>query len=225
MKILCIHFKGGVGKSTTAVHLAGVLFTAGNTLLIDADKQATSYKFFNGGQKPADYELLTVDDFLSVIPLYAAKKVNTEHLGERVNKIKKIPYDHLVVDSTGDSDIVLPLLAEIKPDKIVIPVKQDDLGGFAQLDDILTVIAQYQIVDISPEVMILPIGDCTAKIYEYTRNIHDIEYQVSNVIPFNFDLFGVAVYKEFKFVWQYDGFEELYKVYASLVGGFADESS
>ena len=37
-----VNSKGGVGKTTTAVHLAAMLSRQGNTLLIDGDHQASA---------------------------------------------------------------------------------------------------------------------------------------------------------------------------------------
>ncbi|MEP9781904.1 ParA family protein, partial [Xanthomonas euvesicatoria] len=42
MVFACVNTKGGVGKTTTAVHLAVMLARQGKTLLIDGDPQASA---------------------------------------------------------------------------------------------------------------------------------------------------------------------------------------
>lgn len=52
MIITVTSFKGGVGKTTIAVHLAGVLNKKGNTLLIDGDPNRSSLEWAKEGQLP-----------------------------------------------------------------------------------------------------------------------------------------------------------------------------
>lgn len=42
-------FKGGVAKTTTALHLAGFLSTRGSTLLVDADPNRSALRFSSAG--------------------------------------------------------------------------------------------------------------------------------------------------------------------------------
>ncbi|NEQ97504.1 MAG: ParA family protein [Cyanothece sp. SIO2G6] len=54
MIIAIASFKGGVGKTTTAMHLAGFLQTHGRTLLIDTDPNQSAIAWANRGQLPFD---------------------------------------------------------------------------------------------------------------------------------------------------------------------------
>lgn len=55
MKVITVTgYKGGVGKSTTAVHIATFLSSHGNVLLIDGDPNRTALDWDNRGGLPCD---------------------------------------------------------------------------------------------------------------------------------------------------------------------------
>ena len=218
MKIVCTHFKGGVGKSTTAIHVVGALMAFNrHVLLIDGDRQTTSYEFFNEGQKPQSYEPLQIDEQLSITPLYEAKPVNGVHLGERLNKLKKHCQDCLVVDTTPDSHLVNQMIDEINPDVIIIPVKHDDLGGHKQLTGLLHNIGVLAAIGITPKVIILPIGGDRSSIEPYLPSNTDLLLEFAQTIPFNSELVGKAVFEESQFIWEYQAGEIYYSLYTKLI--------
>ncbi len=73
MRILLVSLKGGVGKTTTAVHLAGALAAKGKTLLVDADPAQGALEWATRGTglpfdvvlpedaKPKKYDFVIVD--------------------------------------------------------------------------------------------------------------------------------------------------------------------
>jgi chromosome partitioning protein len=52
MDICILGLKGGIGKTTTAIHLAAYMQQFGDTLLIDADKNASALRWADRGNLP-----------------------------------------------------------------------------------------------------------------------------------------------------------------------------
>ncbi len=58
MRLLVLSLKGGVGKTTTAIHLAGAMATKGKTLLVDADPAQGALEWASrGSELPFDVVL------------------------------------------------------------------------------------------------------------------------------------------------------------------------
>jgi len=120
MRIAVVNTKGGVGKTTTAVHLATLLARHGTTLLIDADPQASAASWAAwrrvSGRSPSPTTIVL-----------AGKAVLDE------GKSLAQGFEHVVIDAGGRDNAGLRsalLLAE----RAVVPVGASDLDAAAMTD-------------------------------------------------------------------------------------------
>ncbi|THJ75380.1 ParA family protein [Candidatus Frankia alpina] len=111
VRITIGNLKGGVAKTTTAMHLAAGL--PGRVLLVDADPQAST---------ALDWSTSAGDawpDRIVVVPWPQAD------LARRVRAVAD-DYDHLVIDTGGEDDSILAA-ALMVADELVIPVAPSPL--------------------------------------------------------------------------------------------------
>lgn len=104
MLIGIVGYKGGVGKTTTAIHLAAYLNTIGPSLLVDADPNRSALEWSKRGRLP----------FPVVGPTQAAKRARD--------------FEHIVFDSKArmESDELRELAESV--DALVLPTTPDALG-------------------------------------------------------------------------------------------------
>jgi chromosome partitioning protein len=104
-------FKGGVGKTTTAIHLAGYFQTLGPTLLVDADANRSAMVWGRGGKLPF--------------------RVVDERQAPRA--ARDIPPEHTIIDTAArpDRDVVQTLAESC--DFLVVPTTPDALSIAALL--------------------------------------------------------------------------------------------
>ena len=105
MIIVVSGFKGGVAKTTTALHLAGFLSTRGRTLLVDADANRSAIDFKDRGDGlPFDV---------------MAHKAATRHVAR---------YEYVVLDMPGNPDEDDLLEVASGADLMVLPTIPDAMS-------------------------------------------------------------------------------------------------
>lgn len=114
MKLITVTgFKGGVGKSTAAIHIAAYFSDFGNTLLVDGDPNHTAIAWANRGKLP--FEVVTANQSLKAVAgrdwviFDTPARPNSEDLAELVEGC-----DLLVLPTTPDIVSILPMMDTIQ---------------------------------------------------------------------------------------------------------------
>ena len=117
MRLVCAHHKGGVGKTTLAVHTAALLADGiDRTLLMDCDSQGDSFYFF-----AREYPAKQGD-------IFRLKGLDVYYNRDRVRLTTLSNYDHLVVDIDTALTNAMSVIHQVNPDVILIPVNAQALA-------------------------------------------------------------------------------------------------
>ena len=159
--------KGGIGKTTTATTLAGILGREKQTLLIDADPQGNSTSTYQAAvedqatlydvmvdsdQVPLEDAIQHMDngDIVASDPLLSkAEKLldgDVEGLYRLKDAIEELEgYDYIVIDTAPSLSVVL-YNCLIAADEVIIPVTADaySLQGLQQLYDTIKAVQKRQ---------------------------------------------------------------------------------
>lgn len=159
--------KGGIGKTTTATNLAGILATKGKTLLIDADPQGNSTSTYQAKIENVatlydvmiDSDRLPIDEAIQHLPngdivasdplLSKAEKMldgDVEGFYRLKDAVDMLDgYEYIVIDTAPSLNVIL-YNCLIAADEVIIPVTADaySLQGINQLYDTIMAVKRRQ---------------------------------------------------------------------------------
>ncbi|MCR4833657.1 MAG: ParA family protein [Butyrivibrio sp.] len=159
--------KGGIGKSTTATNLAGILSKSAKTLLIDADPQGNSTSTYEAKVEDVAtlYDVMIDSDRLPIseaiqhtsngdivasdpLLVMAEKMLDGDvegfyRLKDALDELKG--YKYIVIDTAPSLNIIL-YNCLIAADKVIIPVTADSyaMQGIKQLHDTIMAVKRRQ---------------------------------------------------------------------------------
>ena len=169
--VTVLNFKGGSGKSTISMHLAGTLARRGNkVLVVDADPQGTSLRWAASADESKPFPA-------AVAGLGAAGSKVAMELRKFVGD-----YDYLIVDCPPAVDSPIPLSALSVSDLGLVPVIPSPLDMWATLG--IRKVVEVA-MGVNPDLVTrLVVNQCTAQIGQRTAfrqaavvggTVHDLD--------------------------------------------------
>lgn len=216
MIILCTHNDGGVGKTTLAVHAAGVLISQlDRTLLIDCDDQADFWQFY-AARTPSKLKDIDIQDNRTII------------WNKNRDSIKKLAkpqqYDHVVFDIDSPLQNTVQVIIGNDQELILIPVnKSQKTKALRNLPKTLKVISQLESkAGFAPKVIIVPLGIPEDAVLKVVQKI-DIDKkpkqcEIAAEMPDVQEQMQLAVYEDRQYIWDYEGYEDLYDYFCEILG-------
>lgn len=211
--ILCTHNSGGVGKTTLAVHLAGVCSELGKVLLVDCDDQSDAWEFYAGYKPDTDNDIYVNEEGISVISNKSRKSL------KRVARPSS--YDYVVLDMDTPLPNIVKVISGSDPDLILIPVNYSQkYKALKNLKDTLEVILALEgKATFIPQVRVVPLGinaDEVAGPLEKLKN-KPANCTVSKSMPNVQDTMQQSIYETRDYIWNVPSQENLRAYFEELI--------
>lgn len=220
--ILCHYDKGGVGKTTLAVHIAGVLRKEqlGQILLVDCDPRPDAWSFYKGRRPKYQEFLSSIDGWLDI--LWNPPDFNRQF--KQIKKADLATYDYIVIDTDSPPEDMVTMMSNNYPDTIVIPINKSQKRSLNDLPSFLDTAADVEIranrepgINYYPIFLVVPLG------IEQDRVISKLE--AANPKPKNCQVAPAmenfqdeidSALEQNKYIWDCPGFASTYEYFYNL---------
>lgn len=196
-----------------AIHAAGALVALSEkTLVIDCYEQSDSWQFYTG-RTPTQAQDVDRDGYRTVIS-------NKERKTIKALALKG--FDHIILDIDTPLKNTVQVIIGNNPDLILVPInKSQEIKALRNLPKTLKVVSQLSKPGFSPKVIIVPLGVASESILEVIDKIDannkPSSCRVANAMPDLQDKMQLAIYKDRKYIWSYEGYEYLLGYFNSLI--------
>jgi chromosome partitioning protein len=223
--ILCTNDKGGIGKTTLAVHVTGVLHKQrlGQILLVDCDPRPDAWKFFKGRRPSSGEYRRSVDSRLDI--LWNPPRLHPPKF-EPIKQSDLQVYDYIVIDTDSPPEDTVAMIRNNLPDIILVPINKpqewsmdDDLPVF--LDTAADIEKRANLEpdsDYYPQFIVVPLGivaedviTVVDKCLEKPQNC-----QVASAMRNLQDQIGKSL-KLKKFIWDYPDCEDTFDYFIDIL--------
>lgn len=202
-----------MGKTTLAVHIAGILAEEGKVLLIDCDEQSDAWEFYANGEEPEDQEdFRSTEEEIDII-------YNSHRSPIKNNKNFPIEeYDYVVLDMDTPLPNIVQVIIGSDPDIVLIPVNVSQKSkSLRNLNATLEVIARLEKkATFSPNVKVIPLGVPEEDILRYLKANQPNQlsnFQVSKKMDNLQEEMQEAIYEERCYIWDYQKNKENLREY------------
>lgn len=214
MIILSAFNKGGVGKTTLAVHVAGLLAEDGRVLLVDCVDQYDSFSFYCRQEPKKELEPQRAKENERLTVVWNPDQTRITRL------VEPSEYEHIVLDINSPNEETVKGIVENEPDIILLPINDQALALDKLGDTLAIVAAMQQKTNYHSKVRIVPLGatktqieKCLAQVASKPENL-----QMSKRIKKHPKEFSEAL-RTGQFVWNSNGCEYIREILQNTING------
>lgn len=215
MIILCTHNSGGVGKTTLAIHAAGILQAGGDNriLMLDCDDQADTWQFYSQTRPQKHKDTLLREDGITII--WNSKR-------DPIRRIAKLDrLDHIIIDIDSPLKNTVQVMVDNQPDHVLIPINASQSDkAIRGLPITLSIVTQLELTtNLEVRTTIVPLGVNPISIQDAITTLANVprNLSIAPAMPNLQDQMKVAIYKDRKYIWDYEGYADLKHYFENLI--------